>query len=104
MSKIELLRGRFEFLLKAATAAEMIRAQLRLTQTEERLAEMMIVPFDEAAGVQFDHLLAAQDLRKIGRADTIIASIALAHRAVLVTRNLRHFRPVPGLVVENWVD
>jgi tRNA(fMet)-specific endonuclease VapC len=40
----------------------------------------------------------------IGRADLLIASIALAHRATLVTRNLRHFRQISGLILENWAD
>jgi tRNA(fMet)-specific endonuclease VapC len=33
-----------------------------------------------------------------------IASFALANDVTLVTRNLKHFRQVPGLKVENWVD
>jgi phosphopantetheine adenylyltransferase len=32
------------------------------------------------------------------------ASITLANRATLVTRNLRHFKQIPGLKLENWVD
>ncbi len=40
----------------------------------------------------------------MGRADLLIASMALARRATLVTRNVRHFPPVPGLTVENWMD
>ncbi len=43
-------------------------------------------------------------LRAIGRADLLIAAVALAHRSTMVTRNLRHFQQVPGLQVENWVD
>jgi predicted nucleic acid-binding protein len=30
--------------------------------------------------------------------------IALANQARLVTRNLRHFRQIPHLFLENWVD
>jgi tRNA(fMet)-specific endonuclease VapC len=44
------------------------------------------------------------DLLEIGRADLLIASIALSRQATLVTRNLRHFRLIPGLRVENWAD
>ncbi len=43
-------------------------------------------------------------VEKIGRADLLIAAITLAREATLVTRNVKHFRQVPGLKVENWVD
>jgi tRNA(fMet)-specific endonuclease VapC len=46
----------------------------------------------------------ARRLRRIGRADLLIASISLAHRATLVTRNVRHFQQIPRLIVTNWVD
>jgi tRNA(fMet)-specific endonuclease VapC len=103
VTKIELLRGRFEQLLKAASGAECARAQERLSRTEELLDQIRIVPFDAAAAARFDRLRALPRLR-LGRADLVIASIALAHRATLVTRNVRHFRPVSGLRVVNWVD
>ena len=43
-------------------------------------------------------------VRKMGHVDMLIASITLANRATLVTRNTRHFQSVPGLRVVNWVD
>ena len=104
ITKIELLRGRFEFVLKAANGTELLRAQQLLTRTDELLAQILVVSLDEAAAAIFDRLRAVTRLRQIGRADLLIASIALAHRATLVTRNVRHFRPVPGLTVINWVD
>lgn len=104
ITKIEVLRGRFDFMLKAATGAELLRAQQLLARTEELLAQIIIVPLDETAAVQFDRLRAVKGLRKIGRADLLIASIVLTHRATLVTRNVRHFRKVPGLTVTNWID
>jgi tRNA(fMet)-specific endonuclease VapC len=104
ITRIEMLRGRCDFMLKATTGAELLRAQQLLAQTEAFLARIMIVPFDEVAAVQFDKLQANRKLRKIGHADLLIASIALAHRATLVTRNLRHFQQVPSLDVVNWMD
>lgn len=104
ITKIELLRGRFEFLLKAASGTDLLRAQQWLVGTEELLAQILIVPMDKAAAFEFYRLRAARRLRKIGRADLLIASIALAHRATLVTRHVRHFEQIPRLIVTNWVD
>lgn len=97
VTKIELLRGRFDFVLKAETGADLIRAQQLLTRTDDLLAQLLVLPFDSLAVTHFDRLRMQSSLRKIGRADLLIASIALAQRATLVTRNLRHFRQVPGL-------
>ncbi|OLE90888.1 MAG: hypothetical protein AUF79_07925 [Crenarchaeota archaeon 13_1_20CM_2_51_8] len=38
----------------------------------------------------------------IGDPDTLIASAALTHRQILLTRNKAHFEKVPGLIVESW--
>jgi len=89
VTKVELLRGRFDFLLKAANGAELLRAQDWLIKTELLVSQLRILPFDTAAAAEFDRLRADSKLRKIGRADLLISSIALAHRAVVVTRNLR---------------
>ena len=40
----------------------------------------------------------------IGDADVRIAAIALAHGLKVVTGNERHFRRVPGLETENWLE
>jgi len=79
ITKSELLRGRIDFLLKAATSNDLLRAQHWYTRTEELLAQILIVPFHEAAAVQFDQLRANKVYRKIGRADLLITSIVLAH-------------------------
>jgi tRNA(fMet)-specific endonuclease VapC len=104
ITKIEMLRGRFDFVLKAASGAEILRAQQLLLRTDELLAQTLVLPFDELAAIQFERLKSNSKLRKIGRADLLIASIALASRAILVTRNVRHFQSVPGLHIANWVD
>jgi tRNA(fMet)-specific endonuclease VapC len=104
ITRIELLRGRFDFLLKASDGEQLLRAQLWLERSERLLSGLLILPVDEAAAESFDKLLENKRLKKVGRADLLIASIVLARRAVLVTRNVRHFRQVPNLRVVNWVD
>lgn len=104
ITKIELLQGRFAFLLKAANGNELKRAQQWLHRTEELLSQIVVIPFDEAALTQFDRLRSSTKLGKIGHADKLIASIALANRATIVTRNIRHFRQIPNLNVVNWID
>jgi tRNA(fMet)-specific endonuclease VapC len=104
VTRIEVLRGRFDFLLKASNSAELLRAQELLTRTEQLLTPLPVVPVDQGAAAVFDHLRQTKGLKKLGRADLLIASIALARQATLVTRNLRHFQRVPRLQVVNWVD
>lgn len=36
--------------------------------------------------------------------DLLIASAAVSHDLILVTDNLKHFRNISGLEVENWVE
>lgn len=104
VTRIEMLRGRFDHFLKAESAAAVLRAQHWLIQTEMALQQWDILPFDLAAAAEFDRLDKAGLARKIGRADLLVASITLAHKATLVTRNLRHFQQIPRSQVENWVD
>jgi tRNA(fMet)-specific endonuclease VapC len=104
VTKCEILRTRCDNVLKAEDPEQVLKAQQRLDRSERLLAELVVIPFDEAAGEELDQLSKIRKLKRIGRADLLIASIALANDATLVTRNLKHFRQVPGLKVENWVD
>lgn len=104
ITKMEILHGRIAFLFTAATGVQLLRAQQWLTRSEELLTQVHIIPFDSAAATQFDRLRQQHAYRKIGRTDLLIASMVLAHQAVLVTRNTKHFRQIPGLRVVNWVD
>jgi tRNA(fMet)-specific endonuclease VapC len=101
---IEILSGRMDAVLKAANGEQLMRAQHWLTRTREQLTGFAVFEIKPAAAAEFDRLRQNKKLKKIGRADLLIAAIALANRATLVSRNLRHFRLVPGLLVENWAD
>jgi tRNA(fMet)-specific endonuclease VapC len=62
--------------------------------------QQQVLDFDSAAADIFEELKRAR--LRIGPMDLKIAAITLEHRAVLVSRNLRDFRRVPGLRVEDW--
>lgn len=102
ISRIETLQGRFATLLKAAGGVQLRVGQARLDRAENDLAAFRLLPINAAAAVEFDKLLAIKKLKRIGRGDLLIASIALAFRATLATRNERDFKEVPGLKVVNW--
>ena len=104
ITAIEIIRGRHEYILKAADGAQLLRAQQLLNASEEMLMDIQIFRVNADAAAQFDRLRQMKRLKKIGRADLLIGCITLAHRARLVTRNDHHFRQIPGLKVENWVD
>ena len=104
ITRIEILRGRFDFVLKAADGSQLLRAIHLLARTEELLRQIPVLPFEDQAAALFDRLRRNKSLKKIGRADLLIAATALANGATVVTRNVRHFRQIHGLMVETWVD
>ena len=104
VSRMEQLRGRFDAVFKAKDGEALLRAQQRLIETEDGLNRLPALPINAAAAAEFDRLRQNKKLKKIGRGDLLIAAITLANRATLVTRNVKDFRQVPGLQVENWAD
>jgi tRNA(fMet)-specific endonuclease VapC len=105
ISYIETLQGRFDTLLKAADGHELRLGQSRLDAAERDLERIpKILRFDETSLAEFDRLRLNKKLKKIGRADLLIAAITLANKANLVTRNTKHFNQIPGLRIENWMD
>jgi tRNA(fMet)-specific endonuclease VapC len=104
VTKVELLKGRIDYLLKATDGQALLRAQSLLIQTEQLLNHIRIIPFEQTASEQFELLKSQKSLRKMGRSDLLIASIVLANRATLVTRNLKDFQRVSALKLVNWLD
>lgn len=104
ITRIEVLQGRFAAILKAADADQLQQAHERLRLSEDQFTTLAVLPIDASAAKQFEQLLRNKKLKKIGRGDLLIASIALAQKATLATRNLRDFQQVPGLKAENWAE
>lgn len=70
----------------------------------EILSRIEILPLREAEAVRAGDLLAALEARgePIGMEDVWIGATALENDLTVVTRNLKHFRKIPGLRSESW--
>lgn len=79
-----------------------IEPYAELVARVEFLASFMILPWDDDAVQRFEMTKGAKV--KAGTMDLKIASIVMAHDAILLTRNVRDFAQVPGLRFENWMD
>ena len=85
------------------------RASMRTSENIERLNQFLqiveVADFDDASADAYSRIRLA--LRQIGRPtsemDMLIAAVALANDAVLVTHNTRHFEDIEGLVLEDWL-
>ena len=104
ITRMEILRGRFDNIVTAATQEELKKAMERFVGTEILLARFTRVDVDDAAREHFGNLLQGKKTKKMRRKDMLIACIALGQKALLVTRNVKDYKDVQGLKVENWAD
>jgi tRNA(fMet)-specific endonuclease VapC len=81
---------------------DQVHAYERLRDLFHYYGDWNIVLFDANAADRFN-LLRKQKVR-IGTQDLKIAAIALVNDALLLSANLRDFKKVPGLRVENWLE
>lgn len=79
-------------------------ARLQRQVREMIRGALTVLPFDEAAAETYGLLRAQLEAagQPLPEPDTRIASIALSRELTLITANVRHFKRVPGLAVENW--
>ncbi|HEX7880294.1 MAG TPA: type II toxin-antitoxin system VapC family toxin, partial [Candidatus Eisenbacteria bacterium] len=85
VSRVELLAG--------------ARSPRQETVIRELLAAVPSLPLDDAAAEHAGRVRRELDAAgsAIGLGDCLIAGIALANQAILLTRNRQHFEPVSGL-------
>ncbi len=94
----EQMRGRLAQIGRPGANLALSYDQLRTTA--QYFCELRVLAF-HAAAQQLYERLRAENVR-IGALDLRIAAIALVQDAVLVTRNMRDFKQVPGLALEDW--
>lgn len=96
----EQMRGWLNYISKAKTVEEQVKAYKQLKQQLLNYCKIPILEFDEQAAQEFQHL--RKQYRRLGVMDLKIASIALANKAVLLTRNSSDFEQIAGLSIEDW--
>ena len=86
--------------------AKSSQSSRRRRQFDSFLSTVSVLSFDSAAARAAATLRAGLEKRglPIGPLDNLIAGVALAHRATLVTRNTREFSRLPGLALMDWYD
>ncbi|WP_445633806.1 PIN domain-containing protein [Nostoc sp. DSM 114161] len=96
----EQLRGRLAQVAEAKDGVLQSNAYQRLIETVMLLSEFNILQYDE----KFQDIY--QNFRnqriRIGTQDLRIASIVLANKGILLTRNLGDFEKIPGLTIQDW--
>jgi len=70
------------------------------------LAPLSILPFGSSAATEYGVIRAYLQCQgtPIGSLDMLIAGHARAEKLILVTNNVREFKRVPELEVENWAE
>ena len=97
----ELLRGRLAQLARCKDPQELIAHYARLQNRVSVLSRWLTLRWDGAAASAFEWF-SSQRLG-VGTMDLRIAGIAIANQATLLSRNLRDFERVRGLIVEDWL-
>jgi tRNA(fMet)-specific endonuclease VapC len=96
----EQVSGWYTMLRKAKQPKELTLAYQSLIDCVRFLASLPILPFPAEVIERFNFLLGLK--LNVRRMDVRIAATVIEQGGVLVSRNLRDFRRVPGLVVEDW--
>lgn len=102
ISAEEQFRGWLSQLHRQRDPHKMIAQYARLQGSIQFFASWTTLPWDAAAADLFDRL--KREHRRLGTMDLKIACIVLTHNATLLSQNLRDFRQIPNLDVEDWLS
>jgi tRNA(fMet)-specific endonuclease VapC len=97
--------------ISSITLAELeygIQKSLNKSQNRIALAEftasLEIMPFEADAAIKYGEIRADLESKgaPIGANDMLIAAHALSLKVTIVTNNIREFKRIPSLQIENW--
>jgi tRNA(fMet)-specific endonuclease VapC len=95
----EQMRGWMAVIARSKIPRQQVPAYRRLNVLLRDYQALPVLDFDDSAADLFVEL--RQRNRRTGTADLKIAAVALANGAKLMTRNLRDFEGIEGLIIEN---
>ncbi|NEP09132.1 MAG: type II toxin-antitoxin system VapC family toxin [Symploca sp. SIO2C1] len=96
----EQVRGRLGVISRAKTLEEQLLAYQWLQQLSDNYRSIVIMPFNRAAGLEYQHL--RKTYPRLGNMDLKIAAIYLVKNAILLTRNTSDFGQIKELQIEDW--
>ena len=96
----EQVQGWLAYLNRARKPEQVVLAYGKLEAVWRSFLKMNVLSFTDEAQACFAEL--RPQCPRLRSLDLRIASIALTTEATLLSRNLRDFRQVPGLRVEDW--
>jgi predicted nucleic acid-binding protein len=81
------------------------RIESNLNLIRQLSEQLGVIETDEAISEMFGQLKAGLEVAGaiIDDADLFIAACAKVHGLILVTNNMKHFKRIKGLKLENWV-
>ena len=88
-----------EFYLGAYRARDKMAA---LTEADKFLEPFSTLELDFPSAKLYGQIGEKLKSNMLAPLDLLIAAIALANKQTLLTRNVKHFERVPGLIVESW--
>jgi tRNA(fMet)-specific endonuclease VapC len=96
----EQVQGWLAYLNRARKLEQVVKAYAELETIWRSFLKMNVLPFSAEAQTEFVEL--RRQCRRLQTMDLRIASVAITTSSTLLSRNLRDFRQVPGLTVEDW--
>lgn len=93
------MRGWLSYIAASRATSRQVEGYARLHSLLLAYRDRALLDFEEESARRFERLRRSV---RIGTMDLKIAAICLVHDATLISRNLRDFRKVPGLRVEDW--
>ena len=96
----EQTRGWLSYIAKQSSLNGQITAYKELEKHLNYYRYIPLIDYNEPSALKFQEL--RKIYRKIGSMDLKIASVAITHKALLLTRNLKDFGQISELNAEDW--